>query len=195
MGHTKEAHSLPFGHDAKAAEDIDGLVVSYPVQKFTYSLSTRSHQLLEDHLKSLRTANSEEDAEDEQAWDNWLVESDSDSSDSSDWINVESDGSNNLDISDSDNEMADGDPGFARSGQHEHSLARVSLLATTKVRNAPVPQKLGLTSLLDTYAGRFCFNKRPQNQGCHRGCREDEWTCHQTEARDFGSEQKVRRYG
>ena len=28
MGHTKEAHSLPFGHDEKAVEDIDGLVVS-----------------------------------------------------------------------------------------------------------------------------------------------------------------------
>lgn len=28
MGHTKEAHSLPFGHDAKVAENIDGLVVS-----------------------------------------------------------------------------------------------------------------------------------------------------------------------
>jgi len=28
MGHTKEAHSLPFGHNVKAAEDIDGLIVS-----------------------------------------------------------------------------------------------------------------------------------------------------------------------
>ena len=29
MGHTKETHSLPFGHDAKAVEDIDGLAVSW----------------------------------------------------------------------------------------------------------------------------------------------------------------------
>lgn len=28
MGYTEEAQSLPFGHDAKAAEDIDGLIVS-----------------------------------------------------------------------------------------------------------------------------------------------------------------------
>jgi protein SDA1 len=140
MGHTKEAHSLPFGHDAKAAEDIDGLVVSCDVQKFTHLLSTRPPQLLEDHLKSLPAENFE--AGDEQAWDNWLVESDSEpSSDESDWINVESDGSNNLEVSDSDSEMADGESGFARSNRHEQSSARVSSLATTKVRNAPHPTR------------------------------------------------------
>ena len=31
MGHTKDTHSLPFGHSAKAAVDIDGLVVSHHV--------------------------------------------------------------------------------------------------------------------------------------------------------------------
>jgi hypothetical protein len=40
MGHTKEAHSLPYGHDAKAAEDIDGLVVSCDAHRFTHSLNT-----------------------------------------------------------------------------------------------------------------------------------------------------------
>jgi len=32
MGYTKEARSMPFGHVAKAAEDVEGLVVScgYP---------------------------------------------------------------------------------------------------------------------------------------------------------------------
>ena len=29
MGYTKEAQSLPFGHDAKAVDDIDGLIVSF----------------------------------------------------------------------------------------------------------------------------------------------------------------------
>ena len=29
LGHNKEARSLPFGHDVKVAEDVDGLVVSY----------------------------------------------------------------------------------------------------------------------------------------------------------------------
>lgn len=88
-------------------------------------------------MKSLHTENLGEDAEGEQAWDDWLVESDSDSSsDESDWIDVKSDGSNNLDISDSDSEMANGEPGFARSYEHEQSSVRISSLATTKVRNA-----------------------------------------------------------
>lgn len=85
-------------------------------------------------MKSLRTGSLGEYAEDEQAWDNWLVESESDSSsDESDWINVESDGSNDLEISDSDNEMGGCNPDFARSDQHEQSSTRVSSLATTKV--------------------------------------------------------------
>jgi len=115
MGYTKEAQSLPFGHDAKAAEDIDGLI------------------LLEDHLKSLRTDNLEEDIECEQGWDNWLVESDSSSSDEPNWINVESDGSNDLEISDSDDETANGEYGFTRCDQHDEPPARVSSLATTKI--------------------------------------------------------------
>ena len=69
----------------------------------------------------------------EQAWDNWLVESDSDSSGESDWINVESDGSNNLEIGDNDSEMASGEPDSGKLDQHEQSSARISSLATTKV--------------------------------------------------------------
>jgi hypothetical protein len=89
-------------------------------------------------LKSLRTEGFEEEAGDEQAWDNWLVESDSDSSsDASDWINVDSDGPNNLEISDSDSEMAASEPVFAGSDQRGQPPVRVSSLATTKVRNAP----------------------------------------------------------
>lgn len=75
-----------------------------------------------------------EDTEDEQAWDSWLVESDSDSSsDGSGWINVGSDGPNNLEISDSDDEMADGEPGSAMTDQRGQSSVKVSSLATTKV--------------------------------------------------------------
>lgn len=138
MGHTKEAHSLPYGHDAKAAEDIDGLVVSFDAYRFTHSLNTQPHKLLEDHLKSLRTEGFEEQAGDERAWDSWLVESDSDSSsDASDWINVDSDGPNNLEISDSDSEMAASEPMFVGSDQRGQPPVRVSSLATTKVRNDP----------------------------------------------------------
>ena len=43
MGHTEGGHSLPFGHDAKPADDIDGLVVSCAAQKFTHLPSTRPH--------------------------------------------------------------------------------------------------------------------------------------------------------
>lgn len=75
----------------------------------------------------------------EQAWDNWLVGSDSDSSDSSDWINVESDGPDELEISDSDSGMGDSGPSFARSDQQKQSPVRVSSLATTKVRTSSIP--------------------------------------------------------
>lgn len=139
-GHTKEVHSLPFGHGAKAAEDIDGLVVSCDAEKFTHFLTAPSRQLLEDHLKDIRPESLENNAGDEQGWDNWLVESDSDPpSDESDWINVVSDGSNDLEISDSESEIADGEPDLAAPDQHEHPLARRSSLATTKVYIKTVP--------------------------------------------------------
>lgn len=100
----------------------------------------RLHQLLEDHLKSLRTKNAEEGTEDDRAWDDWLIESDSNSSsEGSDWIDVEPKGSDNLEISDSDNEVADGEPGSVRSDQHKDPPMTVSALATTKVRNVPLP--------------------------------------------------------
>ena len=83
----------------------------------------------------------EEDTGYEQGWDNWLVESDSSSSDESNWINIESDDSNNLEISDSGDETANCEYSFARSDKHVEPSTRVSLLATTKVTNAPVSHK------------------------------------------------------
>lgn len=89
-------------------------------------------------MKSLHSECLEEEAEDEQGWDNWLVESDSDfSSDESDWINVESDGSNDLELSDSDSEMADAEHSFSRPDQHGQPSMRVSSLATARVRSTP----------------------------------------------------------
>ena len=85
-------------------------------------------------MRSLHAGSFWEDIEDEQAWDSWLVESDSDSSsDGSGWINVGSEGSNDLEISDSDSEMADGEPGLTITDRHGQPSARVSSLATTKV--------------------------------------------------------------
>lgn len=148
-------------------------------------------------MKSLRAEDLEEDAEDEQTCNDWLFESDSSSSSGeSDWINVESDGSDDLEISDSDSEIADSEHSFTRSNHHEQSSTRTSSLATTKVRNIPcILYEAQADTLLDTYASRFCFNKRPKNQSCHCGHREDKWVCHQTEARSPGSEQKVCHYG
>lgn len=99
----------------RAAEDIDGLT------------------LLEDHLKLVRAENMEEDGDDEQAWDNWLVDSNSDSSDESDWINVESDGPDNLEISDSDGEIAGDKPDTAVFRLQKQPPTRLSSLATTKI--------------------------------------------------------------
>ncbi|KAF9792317.1 SDA1-domain-containing protein [Thelephora terrestris] len=115
MGYTQEKHSLPFGYTVKAAEDIDGL------------------EFLEDHLKSLDTENVGEDSRDQQAWENWLVESDSDSSSEPDWINVDSDGADNLEISDSDSETADVEPVSTSSDQRGQLPAGVPSLATRKI--------------------------------------------------------------
>ena len=91
------------------------------------------HQLLEEHLQSLRVENVGEDVEDEQAWDKWLVESDSDSSSGeSEWINVASDGSDNIEINDSGSEIAGDGHGTARSDEFEEP-PRISSFATTKV--------------------------------------------------------------
>jgi hypothetical protein len=77
--------------------------------------------------------NVEEDAEDEQAWDKWLVESDSHSSSGeSEWINVVSDGSNNIEINDSGSETTGDEHGSARSDEHKEP-PRISSFATTKV--------------------------------------------------------------
>ena len=104
-----------------------------------FSLSTWLHQLLEDHLKSLPAEDVEEDTVDDRAWDNWLVESDSDtSSEGADWINVKSDGSGNIEINDSETETADGEPGSA-GFDRQLSPGRVSLLATTKVSSVHLP--------------------------------------------------------
>ena len=87
-------------------------------------------------MNSLRTENAEEDAEDDQEWSGWLVKSDSDSSPTeSDWINVESDGSDYLEISDSGSELAEGEPGSVESNLQGGPPTRMSSLATTKVRN------------------------------------------------------------
>ncbi|EPT01810.1 hypothetical protein FOMPIDRAFT_1161029 [Fomitopsis schrenkii] len=121
---------LPFGHSADAAVDIEGLV------------------LLEDHLKKLReeegVESGAEDEGDEAAWEGWDLESDSsdDSDDGNGWIDVESDGDEDLEISDSEDEgdkrdtKAKGKPKGdeeAAVPAGEEAAARISSLATTKI--------------------------------------------------------------
>ena len=68
---------------------------------------SRHDQLLEDHYKQLREEegieSGDEEEDDEAAWDNWEVESDS--SDSTEgWVDVSSDSEDDIEISDSEDE-------------------------------------------------------------------------------------------
>ncbi|KAG9220635.1 hypothetical protein CCMSSC00406_0003734 [Pleurotus cornucopiae] len=105
---------LPFGHSADAAVDIAGLA------------------LLEDHLKQLREEDGVEDKEDDEtAWDNWDVESDSSDSESESegWVDVQSEGGSDIEVSDSEDEK---DP-EAKAEKEVDPADRISTLATTKI--------------------------------------------------------------
>ncbi|KDQ60554.1 hypothetical protein JAAARDRAFT_190731 [Jaapia argillacea MUCL 33604] len=121
MGMAKGKEPLPFGHSTQAAIDIEGL------------------SLLEDHLQQLREEeginSADEEEADAAAWDRWEVETDSseESSDSGGWMDVDSDGDDNLDISDSEDE-AERSKNLPEADVVDDSQAqRVSTLATTKI--------------------------------------------------------------
>ncbi|THH31358.1 hypothetical protein EUX98_g2829 [Antrodiella citrinella] len=135
MGMTTGAR--PFGHSSDAAVDIEGLV------------------LLEDHLQRLRDEEGAEagdaDKDDEAAWENWDVESDSSDESSDGWQDVPSDGDSDLEVSDSEDEddkkskkkkgegedvdKMDVDEEATKQDEDEAPVdpARVSILATTKI--------------------------------------------------------------
>ncbi|KAI0050999.1 SDA1-domain-containing protein [Auriscalpium vulgare] len=125
MGISQGVQPAPFGHAEQAAVDIEGLV------------------LLEDHLKAMReeagVASGEEDADedDAEAWNGWDVEEDSsDDSESEGWIDVSSDGEDNIDISDSEDEGGKSKKKDMDVDQSEAKAAdpnRLSTLATTKI--------------------------------------------------------------
>ncbi|KAI0688738.1 actin cytoskeleton organization and cell cycle progression protein [Cytidiella melzeri] len=117
---------LPFGHSSEAAIDIEGLL------------------LLEDHIKKLREEDGvpSGDEEDEQAaWDGWDVESDSSEESSNGWLDVESDGGDGLEISDSEDEHETVERGHKDDVEvvmectevGQDGPSRVSSLATTKI--------------------------------------------------------------
>ncbi|KAG8836235.1 Severe Depolymerization of Actin [Serendipita sp. 399] len=121
MGISGGSQPLPFGQQRGATMDIDGL------------------NLLEQHLKQARGSGSDLDmseGDEEKAWENWDVASESSSDESEDgWINVESDGQEEFMVSDSDDEKGTVAPettggGTAAAKERVH-LA--STLATTKI--------------------------------------------------------------
>ncbi|KDR81427.1 hypothetical protein GALMADRAFT_239316 [Galerina marginata CBS 339.88] len=104
---------LPYGHSAEAAVDIEGL------------------SLLEDHLQKLREEDGVEmnDGDDEAMWQGWDVESESESDEGEEWINVDDDA--DLVISDSED---DGPDRIEKDTELEPSITpRISTLATTKI--------------------------------------------------------------
>ncbi|KAI0075444.1 protein required for actin cytoskeleton organization and cell cycle progression [Panus rudis PR-1116 ss-1] len=120
MGLTKGVK--PFGHGEEAAVDIEGL------------------SLLEDHMKRLREEEGVDEGifedDDEAAWNGWDVESDSSDESSDGWIDVQSDGEQDLDISDSDDEdegKKKAEEGSTSKEGAEDAAARISTLATTKI--------------------------------------------------------------
>jgi protein SDA1 len=89
-------------------------------------------------LKTTRggdTAFDDEEKDDEEAWEGWEVESESsdDSSDSGGWIEVESDGGDHLNISDSDGEGEKSGEKLQENDGSATDANRTSTLATTKV--------------------------------------------------------------
>jgi protein SDA1 len=77
----------------------------------------------------------EGDDDDEKAWEGWEIEPESsdDSSDSGGWIDVQSDGEDNLSISDSDGENEKGKEKHPENDGSVNDANRTSTLATTKV--------------------------------------------------------------
>jgi protein SDA1 len=69
------------------------------------------------------------------AWEGWEIESDSsdDSSDSGGWIDVESDGEDHLNVSDSDGEDGKSGDKLRKDDGPASDANRTSTLATTKV--------------------------------------------------------------
>ncbi|KAF8273098.1 protein required for actin cytoskeleton organization and cell cycle progression [Lactarius quietus] len=120
MGLAQGTQPDPFGHVEKPAVDIEGLV------------------LLEDHLKTMRGEDespSDGEEDDENAWEGWELESESsdDSSGSGRWIDVESDGGDRLDISDSEDEDKRSNEKPSANEAPSTDANRTSTLATTKI--------------------------------------------------------------
>jgi protein SDA1 len=120
MGLAQGTQPAPFGYAEKPAVDIEGLV------------------LLEDHLRTMHgedMAPSDGEEDDEKAWEGWELESESsdDLSDAGSWIDVESDGGDHLNISDSEDESKKRNGELPVNEGPSTEENRTSTLATTKI--------------------------------------------------------------
>ncbi|KAN0105324.1 protein required for actin cytoskeleton organization and cell cycle progression [Russula decolorans] len=119
IGMSQGNQPTPFGYVEKPAEDIEGLV------------------LLEDHLRTTRGEDeaSGDGEEDDEAWEGWEIgsESSDDSLDSGGWIDVESDGGDHLNVSDSGDEDGKNGDKLRKIDESAGDVNRTSTLATTKI--------------------------------------------------------------
>ncbi|KAF8475234.1 protein required for actin cytoskeleton organization and cell cycle progression [Russula ochroleuca] len=119
IGMSQGNQPTPFGYVEKPAADIEGLT------------------LLEDHLRATHGEDwgSGDEEDEEEAWEGWEIESASsaDSSDSGRWIDVESDGGDHLNFSESDGEDGKSGDKIRKDDEPPGAANRTSTLATTKI--------------------------------------------------------------
>ena len=100
---------------------------------------------------------------DEAGWEGWDVESDSSEESSDGWIDVESDGDEDLEISDSEDEGPSKEKIAEQSNAEDDvpDITRVSTLATTKVCIHVIAPQFILSPLFapDSNARGFCSSQ------------------------------------
>lgn len=114
---------------------------------------------------------------DEKAWQGWDVESDDSSESSGEWMNVDSDDEEGINVSDSEDEKTEkAKPLTEKDGTELGAstpveVKRISTLATTKVCLHENGNEALITfGHLDPDAGRFCVTTRAAPQRSTKGC-------------------------
>ena len=114
---------------------------------------------------------SSDEEDEDQAWEGWDIESASsdDSSDSGRWIDIESDGENHVNFSDSDGEDGKNGDNIRKDNEPASDANRTSTLATTKVWYAYPQRKIDLmhplvhrfSHPLTSHSSMICEYKQP----------------------------------
>jgi protein SDA1 len=177
MGISSGSQPAPYGHQRDAVDNIDGLDVSVLSLTTSY-IFTKPRQLLETYLEEEKAKQgSDVEMDEEKGWDDWDVESDDSSEKSSDsgWMNVDSDGDEGFDVSDSDEDKMEKavtesapleEAGMTPDATTAGEVKRVSTLATTKVHISCIRcfyvDKLGKS---DFNARGLCIATRTTTKG------------------------------